>query len=82
MWSKDHGENWTVSKHARDNTTECAVVELSGGWLMLNMRDNRNRSDQSKSNGRAVRVTKDWGRLGQCILLIMEPCPNRSVWPV
>lgn len=61
MWSKDHGKNWTLSEHARDNTTECAVVELSNGSLMLNMRDNRNRSDKSKTNGRAVSVTLDLG---------------------
>ena len=82
MWSGDHGKNWTVSKHARDNTTECAVVELSDGSLMVNMRDNRNRSDKSNTNGRAVSVTKDMGSPGRFILLIMEPCPNRSVWPV
>jgi sialidase-1 len=62
MWSPDHGKSWTVSKQARDNTTECAVVELSDGSLMLNMRDNRNRSDKSKSNGRAVSVTKNLGK--------------------
>jgi sialidase-1 len=62
MWSEDHGKSWTVSKHARGNTTECAVVELSDGSLMLNMRDNRNRSNQSKSNGRAVGVTKNFGK--------------------
>ena len=61
MWSEDHGKNWTLSEHARDNTTECAVVELSNGSLMLNMRDNRNRSDKSKTNGRAVSVTRDMG---------------------
>ena len=61
MWSRDHGKSWTVSKQARDNTTECAVVELSDGSLMLNMRDNRNRSDKSNTNGRAVSVTKDLG---------------------
>ena len=61
MWSQDHGKSWTVSKQARDNTTECAVVELRDGSLMLNMRDNRNRSDKSKTNGRAVSVTKDFG---------------------
>ncbi|MFK7819715.1 MAG: sialate O-acetylesterase, partial [Planctomycetaceae bacterium] len=47
MHSKDHGETWTVSPAARDNTTECSVAELSDGSLMLNMRDNRNRSDKS-----------------------------------
>ena len=62
MWSEDHGKNWTLSEHARNNTTECAVVELSNGSLMLNMRDNRNRSDKSKTNGRAVSVTLDMGK--------------------
>ncbi len=62
MWSEDHGKNWTLSEHARDNTSECAVVELSNGSLMLNMRDNRNRSDKSKTNGRAVSVTLDMGK--------------------
>lgn len=62
MWSEDHGKNWTLSEHARSNTTECAVVELSNGSLMLNMRDNRNRSDKSKTNGRAVSVTLDMGK--------------------
>ena len=62
IWSEDHGKNWTVSKPARNNTTECAVVELSDGSLMLNMRDNRNRSDKTDTNGRAVSVTKDRGK--------------------
>ncbi len=62
MWSDDHGESWTVSKPARSNTTECAVVELSDGSLMLNMRDNRNRSDKGETNGRAVSVTSDLGQ--------------------
>lgn len=65
IWSKDGGESWTVSEAARTNTTECAVVSLPDGKLMLNMRDNRNRSDKSESNGRAVSVTSDFGRTWQ-----------------
>lgn len=61
IWSKDHGKTWTVSSHARSDTTECAVAELSDGSLMLNMRDNRNRKDKSETNGRAVSVTRDLG---------------------
>jgi len=60
--SKDHGKTWLVSAPARWNTTECAVAELSDGSLMLNMRDNRNRKDQSETNGRAVSVTSDLGQ--------------------
>ncbi|MEN8773079.1 MAG: exo-alpha-sialidase [Akkermansiaceae bacterium] len=60
-WSKDHGKTWHVSKPARDNTTECAVAELSDGSLLLNIRDNRNRTDKSETNGRAVSHTTDLG---------------------
>lgn len=62
MFSKDHGQTWSVSAHARSNTTECAVAELSDGSLLLNMRDNRNRGDQSTTNGRALSVTHDLGK--------------------
>ena len=65
MWSKDHGKSWTLSSWARSDTTECAVAELSDGSLMLNMRDNRNRTDKSDSNGRAVSVTGDRGKSWQ-----------------
>ena len=62
MWSRDHGKSWTLSSPARDNTTECSVAELKDGSLMLNIRDNRNRKDKSKTNGRAVSVTHDMGK--------------------
>lgn len=62
MWSKNHGKSWTLSSPARENTTECSVAELRDGSLMLNIRDNRNRSDKSKTNGRAVSVTSDMGK--------------------
>ena len=61
-YSQDHGKTWTVSKPARTNTTECAVAELSDGSLMLNMRDNRNRSQKGDENGRAVGTTNDLGK--------------------
>jgi sialidase-1 len=63
-WSKDGGDTWVVGNPAfiaLTGTTECAVIELSGGLLMLNMRDNRNRQDTTKTNGRAVAVTSDLG---------------------
>ncbi len=59
--SRDNGRTWKVSPPARRNTTECSVAELSDGSLMLNMRDNRNRADKSRTNGRAVSVTADLG---------------------
>ena len=54
MYSKDRGETWTITNHARTNTTESQVAEVSPGVLMLNMRDNRGGS-------RAVYTTKDLG---------------------
>ena len=65
MWSKDHGKSWTLSAAARSDTTECAVAELSDGRLMLNIRDNRNRTDKSETNGRAVSVTDNLGATWQ-----------------
>ncbi|MCD8172851.1 MAG: exo-alpha-sialidase [Alistipes sp.] len=64
-WSRDGGRTWTSSEPAAETplgTTECAVVELSDGTLMLNMRDNRNRTDPSDENGRTVAVTADLGQ--------------------
>ncbi|PCE66779.1 hypothetical protein B7P33_03450 [Sediminicola luteus] len=60
-YSKDGGQTWQTSQPARTNTTECAVVELPDGGLMLNMRDNRNRKEKGGANGRAVAVTYDLG---------------------
>lgn len=61
-YSVDGGKSWVTSNPAYTNTTECAVVELGDGSLMLNMRDNRNRAQKGDSNGRAVFTTKDMGK--------------------
>lgn len=55
MYSKDRGETWHIHNHARTNTTEAQVAEVSPGVLMLNMRDNRGGS-------RAVSTTTDLGK--------------------
>ena len=55
MYSKDGGETWNIHNHARTNTTEAQVAEVSPGVLMLNMRDNRGGS-------RAVSTTSDLGK--------------------
>ena len=62
VYSKDAGATWQIGTGAKSNTTEAQVVELADGRLMLNMRDDRNRSDKGESNGRAVATTSDWGR--------------------
>ncbi|MBB4081087.1 sialidase-1 [Lewinella aquimaris] len=63
IYSKDGGETWTVGTGAKSETTEAQVVELSDGSLMLNMRDDRNRSNrQDTLNGRSVAITTDLGQ--------------------
>lgn len=60
-YSKDGGKTWTASNPAYDDVTECMVVQLSDGSLMLNMRDNRNGGNK-ETNGRRVCVTHDLGQ--------------------
>ncbi len=60
-YSKDGGLTWNTSNPAFHNTTESTVVQLSDGSLMLNVRDNRNRTIKGEHNGRAVAITKDMG---------------------
>ncbi|MBA4408837.1 MAG: sialidase [Odoribacter sp.] len=62
VYSKDQGNTWQIGTGAKSNTTEAQVVQLSDGSLMLNMRDDRNRSDKGETNGRAVAVTTDLGK--------------------
>ncbi|NWJ52528.1 MAG: exo-alpha-sialidase [Bacteroidetes bacterium] len=61
IYSKDHGATWTSGIGAKSNTTESQVVQLKDGSLMLNMRDDRNRTEKGDKNGRAVATTKDLG---------------------
>jgi len=61
IWSKDHGKSWNIGTGAKENTTEAQVFERNDGTLMLNMRDNRNRSDSSETNGRSVYTSRDLG---------------------
>ncbi len=64
IYSEDRGKTWKTSEPAKSNTTECAIVELSDGSLMLNMRDNRNYwgSKEFPESGRSVCVTKNMGK--------------------
>lgn len=57
-----NGKRWKTSEPAANyGTTEAAVIELSDGSLMLNMRTNSNRNNLSDSNGRTISVTHDYG---------------------
>lgn len=59
-WSKDHGKTWHASNPAHKDVTECMAVELSNGDIMLNMRDNRNKKNETE-NGRRICITSDLG---------------------
>lgn len=62
IYSKDHGQTWTVGTGAKPNTTEAQIVQLEDESLMLNMRDDNNRTEKGPTNGRAVCITKDLGK--------------------
>lgn len=63
IYSKDRGETWTIAKGPRGDTTESQVVQLADGSLMLNCRDDRNRSgERTRTGGRAVYTTADLGK--------------------
>lgn len=62
VFSRDGGNTWEIGTGAKPNTTEAQVVQLAGGDLMLNMRDDLNRIVRDESNGRAVAVTADLGK--------------------
>lgn len=61
MYSKDNGKTWKIGTGAKANTTEAQVIVHNDSTLMLNMRDDRNRSEEVNTNGRAVAVTSDFG---------------------
>ena len=76
MASCDHGANWTVAAPAYSGGSECQVVQLGDGSLMLNMRNEHGRF-------RAVFTTRDLGttwepHVTNCNTLI-EPNYNGSL---
>ena len=58
MYSRDHGDTWSIGTGAFDDTTEAQVVEIEPGVLMLNARYNR-------QNERVVMLTRDLGKTWQ-----------------
>jgi sialidase-1 len=56
IYSDDHGQTWQLGGSSMEGVNECAVVELTGGKLMLNMRN----CDKSQKN-RQVTVSDDGG---------------------
>ncbi|MEE4178476.1 MAG: sialidase family protein [Bacteroides sp.] len=62
VFSKDNGQTWQIGTGAKPNTTEAQVVQLPDGSLMLNMRDDKNKFEKERNNGRAVSITNDFGK--------------------
>ncbi|MGY8690429.1 MAG: exo-alpha-sialidase, partial [Verrucomicrobiales bacterium] len=62
IYSRDRGETWTIGTGVKIDTTEAQVVELGDGSLMINCRDDRNRSPGDGRQGRTVAITKDLGK--------------------
>lgn len=60
-WSKDGGKTWKTSNAASTGTTENMVVQLQDGSIMSNMRDGKNKTNTSDSNGRVIAVSSDLG---------------------
>ena len=54
-YSKDKGKSWKMGQGVGRDTSECQVVQLKDGSLMLNCRD------EGASRKRAVYITKDMG---------------------
>lgn len=55
-YSKDNGRSWHFGEGVPHSTSECQVVELKDGSLMLNCRN------EARSGKRIVYVTKDLGK--------------------
>ena len=55
IYSDDHGATWQIGGVTEFQMNECAVAELSGGRLMLNMRSNRGKGR------RGIAVSEDGG---------------------
>jgi sialidase-1 len=58
IFSKDHGKTWSCGTGVKSNTTEAQLVELEGGEIMINCRDNR-------GGARTVATTRDLGQTWQ-----------------
>lgn len=55
-YSKDNGKTWTYGEGIPHSTSECQVVELRDGSIMINARN------EARSGKRVVYVTKDLGK--------------------
>ncbi len=58
-YSKDGGKNWTYGAGVPHSTSECQVIELEDGSIMINARN------EARQGKRIVYVTRDMGKTWQ-----------------
>jgi sialidase-1 len=76
LYSDDGGHSWKISESLESETNECAVAELSGGSLLLNMRSYHGK------NLRAVAQSSDGGETWSGVTLdpeLVEPVCQASL---
>lgn len=76
-YSKDGGRNWAFGEGLPHSTSECQVVELQDGSLMLNARN------EARNGKRAVYVTNDLGETWEAhptnLNTLQEPVCQASI---
>ncbi len=81
MTSRDHGEHWAVGTPTAHGCSECDIVELGDGSLMLNARHTE--IVPGEALRRLVYVTRDLGRTWQehptSHLALIEPICNAAM---
>jgi sialidase-1 len=72
IYSDDHGQTWKKGGVAGEDTDECAVVELSDGSLLMNMRSGGDRHRRATSRSRDGGMT--WSEMRYDETLVEPPC--------
>jgi sialidase-1 len=74
IYSDDHGLNWKLGENTpQDKTNETTVAELSGGDLMLNMR-NSDRNHKTRLTAISTNGGQSWGDVQTDTTLIEPIC--------
>ena len=84
VYSDDHGANWRPGGTTpRDQVNECEVVELTGGRLMLNLRnyDPAQRTRQTATSDDGGLTWRDQRHAAELIEPICQASIRRLAWP-
>ncbi len=84
IFSDDHGRSWALGGSTpQDQVNECEVVELTGGRLLLNMR-NYDRTQRTRQQAVSTDGGKTWAEQRHVPELIEPVCQaslRRGSWP-